>query len=57
MVTSAGDTSTLVENPEVAPTDVAAYVAVSVPPGFDLPSREPLSGQSPTHGGRGLKLA
>jgi hypothetical protein len=57
MVTSAGDTSTLMENPEVAPADVAAYVAVSVPPGFDLPSRESLSGQSPTHGGRGLKVA
>lgn len=47
MVTSAGDSSKLAENPK-GPANAMVYVAASALPRFSLPSLAPPSGRSPT---------
>ena len=48
MVTLAKDPSPLTGRPKGAFTDATVYVTTPAPPRFDLPSREPLHGQSPS---------
>jgi hypothetical protein len=48
MVSLAKDPSPLTGRPKGAFTDATVYVMTPAPPRFDLPSREPLQGQSPS---------